>query len=55
MPARSLTERVEILEQKVGLLEPLPDRVAAVEPQILQHGCALVNRLPPCVRVPFCR
>ena len=36
MPARSLTERIEILEQKVGNLESLPDRVAAVESQILQ-------------------
>src|SRR5687768_13213521 len=36
MPARPLTERVEILEQKVGNLELLPDRVAAVESQILQ-------------------
>ena len=36
MPARSLTERIEILEQKVGNLESLPDGVAAVESQILQ-------------------
>jgi chromosome segregation ATPase len=46
MPARSLTERIDSwapklverrrLEQKVGNLESLPDRVAAVESQILQ-------------------
>jgi hypothetical protein len=36
MAARSLNERVEILEQKVGDLQLLPDRVAAVESQILQ-------------------
>jgi chromosome segregation ATPase len=36
MPARSLTERVEILEQKVRDLQLLPDRVAAVESHILQ-------------------
>jgi hypothetical protein len=36
MAARSLNERVEILEQKVGDLQVLPERVAAVESQILQ-------------------
>ena len=36
MPARSLTERVDILEQTVGNLHLLPNRVAAVESQILQ-------------------
>ena len=36
MPARSLNERVEILEQKVGELQTLPDRVTGLESQILQ-------------------
>ena len=36
MAARSLTERIEILEQKVGDLQELPGRMAAVESQILQ-------------------
>jgi len=36
MVARSLSERIEILEQKVGGLQLLPERVAAVESQILQ-------------------
>ena len=36
MAARPLTERVEILEQKVGDLQELPARTAAVESQILQ-------------------
>ena len=36
MAARSLTERIEILEQKVGDLRELPGRMAAVESQILQ-------------------
>ena len=36
MAARSLTGRVEILEQHVEELRELPPRVAAVESQILQ-------------------
>ena len=36
MAARSLNERVEILEQKVGELQTLPDRVTGLESQILQ-------------------
>jgi len=36
MAVRSLNERVEILEQKVGELQELPTRMAAVESQILQ-------------------
>ena len=36
MAARSLTQRVEILEQKVGDLQELPTRMVAVESQILQ-------------------
>ena len=36
MAARSLTERVEILEQKVEALQALPDRVTGLESQILQ-------------------
>jgi hypothetical protein len=36
MPARSLAERVEILEQKVGDLQTLPARVEALESHILQ-------------------
>ena len=36
MAARSLKDRVEVLEQKVEDLQVLPARVAAVEEQILQ-------------------
>jgi hypothetical protein len=36
MQRRTLTQRVEILEQKVAALETLPARVTAVELQILQ-------------------
>jgi hypothetical protein len=36
MAVRNLTERVEVLEMKVGSLEELPARVAAVESQIVQ-------------------
>ena len=36
MAARSLTERVEILEQKVGDLQLRPARLDALESQILQ-------------------
>ncbi|MEQ1759436.1 MAG: hypothetical protein ABL986_14035 [Vicinamibacterales bacterium] len=36
MPDRSIVERAEILEQRVELLERLPDRVAAVESQLVQ-------------------
>jgi len=36
MAARSLDERVEILEQKVADLQELPARMDAVESQILQ-------------------
>ena len=36
MAARSLDERVEILETKVGDLQELPARMGAVEAQILQ-------------------
>jgi len=36
MAVRSLTQRVEILEQKVGDLQELPARMTAVESQILQ-------------------
>jgi hypothetical protein len=36
MAERNLTERVEILEQKVQPLETLPARVGALELQILQ-------------------
>jgi len=36
MVERTLTERVEILEQKVQSLETLPGRVGALEVQILQ-------------------
>ena len=48
MPERTLDERVEILERKVEALEDLPQRVTAVEVQILQlreemHG-ALSSR-----------
>jgi hypothetical protein len=36
MAARTLNERVEILEQKVGDLQLLPARMDALESQILQ-------------------
>ena len=36
MAVRTVNERIEILEQKVGDLQLLPDRVAAVESQIVQ-------------------
>ena len=36
MPGRTLTNRVEILERKMESLAQLPDRVAALESQILQ-------------------
>ena len=36
MSARPSNERIEILEQKVGDLQSLPDRMTAVESQILQ-------------------
>ena len=36
MPGRSLTQRVEILEQKVDVLQTLPERVTTLESQILQ-------------------
>lgn len=36
MPERSLAERVESLEQNVGDLQSLPERVAGVGSQILQ-------------------
>jgi wyosine [tRNA(Phe)-imidazoG37] synthetase (radical SAM superfamily) len=36
MPKHTLTERVEVLEQKVEVLETLPARVEAVELQIVQ-------------------
>ena len=36
MPERALAKRVEILEQRVGDLQSLPERVAGVESQILQ-------------------
>jgi hypothetical protein len=36
MPERSLTERVEFLEQSVGELHGLPERMAAAELQILR-------------------
>ena len=36
MSARSSNERIEILEQTVGDLQSLPDRMTAVESQILQ-------------------
>jgi vacuolar-type H+-ATPase subunit H len=36
MAVRNLTERVEVLEMNVGLLEELPARVSAVESQIVQ-------------------
>jgi hypothetical protein len=36
MAGRHVTERVEVLEVKVALLEELPARVSAVESQIVQ-------------------
>jgi hypothetical protein len=36
MAVRNLTERVEVLEMKVGSLEELPARMSAVESQIVQ-------------------
>jgi Skp family chaperone for outer membrane proteins len=36
MAVRNLTERVEVLEMKVGVLEELPARMSAVEAQIVQ-------------------
>ena len=36
MPDRTLTERVEVLEQKVEVLQTLPARVEAVELQMVQ-------------------
>ena len=36
MAIRNLTERVEVLEMKVGSLEELPARMSAVESQIVQ-------------------
>jgi vacuolar-type H+-ATPase subunit H len=36
MASRNLTERVEVLEMNVRLLEDLPARMSAVEAQILQ-------------------
>ena len=36
MPARSLTERVAILEQKMDALQMLPDRITSLESQTLQ-------------------
>jgi len=36
MAARSVSERVDILEQKVGELQLLPARLDALESQILQ-------------------
>jgi hypothetical protein len=36
MPKASLTTRVDILEQKVGELEKLPERAAGMELQIVQ-------------------
>jgi chaperonin cofactor prefoldin len=36
MAAHDLTERVEVLEVKVAALEDLPERVSAVESQIVQ-------------------
>jgi predicted phage gp36 major capsid-like protein len=36
MAAHDLTERVEVLEMKVAALEELPQRVSAVESQIVQ-------------------
>ena len=36
MPARSLTVRVDILEQDVEGLQTLPDRMTGLESQILQ-------------------
>jgi predicted phage gp36 major capsid-like protein len=36
MAQKSLEERVDMLERRVEILEQLPDRVAAVEQQIVQ-------------------
>jgi cell division septum initiation protein DivIVA len=36
MAVRNLTDRVEVLEMKVGSLEELPARISAVESQIVQ-------------------
>ena len=36
MAAHDLTERVEVLEVKVAALDGFPDRVSAVESQIVQ-------------------
>jgi len=36
MAARNLAERVEVVEMRVGALEELPARMAAVESQIVQ-------------------
>src|SRR5262245_31310050 len=36
MAARNVTERVEVLEMRVGAMEELPARMAAVEAQIVQ-------------------
>ena len=36
MPARSMSDRIEILEQKVEDLQRLPERVTGLETQILQ-------------------
>jgi vacuolar-type H+-ATPase subunit H len=36
MAARNLIERVEVVEMRVGALEELPARMAAVESQIVQ-------------------
>jgi hypothetical protein len=36
MAVRNLTDRVKVLEMKLGELEELPARVAAVESQIVQ-------------------
>jgi predicted nucleic acid-binding Zn-ribbon protein len=36
MAVRNLTERVEVLEMKVGSLEELPARMSAIESQIVQ-------------------
>ena len=39
MPEPSLADRVEILEQNVGDLQSLPDRVAGVESQVRDLRC----------------
>jgi VIT1/CCC1 family predicted Fe2+/Mn2+ transporter len=36
MAARNLAERVEVVEMRVGALEELPGRMAAVESQIVE-------------------